>query len=68
MNTPRRCFPTGCDQVADEIVELIKTTATGTKTKSEELGHREFILTYTTFEPSGPNCFPAPPSRVELVS
>jgi altronate dehydratase large subunit len=46
------------DQVADEIVELIKITATGAETKSEELGHREFILTYKTFEPSGPSCFP----------
>src|ERR1700722_1217334 len=46
------------DQVADEIVELVKITATGAETKSEELGHREFILTYKTFEPSGPSCFP----------
>ena len=44
--------------MADEIVELIKITATGAETKSEELGHREFILTYKTFEPSGPSCFP----------
>jgi altronate dehydratase large subunit len=46
------------DQVADEIVALIKATASGSETKSEELGHREFILTYKTFEPSGPSCFP----------
>jgi len=46
------------DQVADEIVELVKIVATGAETKSEELGHREFILTYKTFEPSGPSCFP----------
>jgi altronate dehydratase large subunit len=46
------------DQVADEIVALIKTTAEGTETKSEELGHREFILTYKTFDQAGPSCLP----------
>ena len=25
---------------------------------SEELGHQEFVLTYKTFEPSGPACLP----------
>jgi altronate dehydratase large subunit len=39
-------------------VALIKTTVTGTQTKSEELGHREFILTYKTFEQAGPTCLP----------
>jgi len=46
------------DQVGDEIVELVKNVAGGTKTKSEQLGHREFILTYKTFEPIGPACLP----------
>jgi altronate hydrolase len=27
-------------------------------TKSEELGHTEFILTYKSFEPIGPACLP----------
>ena len=27
-------------------------------TKSEELGHQEFILTYKSFEPLGPECLP----------
>ena len=32
---------------------------TGGRTKSEELGHQEFILTYKSFEPIGPACLPA---------
>jgi altronate dehydratase large subunit len=46
------------DEVGDEIVELVKKLADGTKSKSEELGHTEFILTYKTFEPIGPACLP----------
>jgi altronate hydrolase len=33
--------------------------ANGTKTKSEALGHQEFVLSYKTFEPLGPACFPS---------
>ena len=33
-------------------------TAAGQPTKSEALGHQEFILTYKTFEPLGPSCLP----------
>ena len=33
--------------------------ADGRRTKSEELGHQEFILTYKSFEPIGPACLPA---------
>ncbi len=29
------------------------------RTKSEALGHQEFILTYKSFEPIGPACLPA---------
>ena len=29
-----------------------------TGTKSEALGHQEFILTYKSFEPLGPACLP----------
>ncbi len=46
------------DEVGDEIVELVKDLANGIKSKSEELGHTEFILTYKTFEPIGPACLP----------
>jgi altronate hydrolase len=31
----------------------------GEQTKSEDLGHQEFILTYKSFEPIGPACFPS---------
>ena len=30
-----------------------------TRTKSEALGHREFIMGYKSFEPTGPACLPA---------
>ncbi|PHS07260.1 MAG: hydrolase [Blastopirellula sp.] len=46
------------DQVGEEIVDLVKNLANGNKSKSEELGHTEFILTYKTFEPIGPACLP----------
>ncbi|WP_129777895.1 UxaA family hydrolase [Peristeroidobacter soli] len=45
-------------EVADEIVALVEAVAGGQLTRSEDLGHREFILTYKSFEPSGPGCFP----------
>jgi altronate hydrolase len=32
--------------------------ARGAATKSEALGHQEFILTYKAFEPAGPACLP----------
>jgi len=47
------------DEVGDEIVTLIEAAASGQQTKSEELGHQEFILTYKSFEPIGPACLPA---------
>ena len=34
-------------------------SAAGRRTKSEALGHQEFILTYKSFEPIGPACLPA---------
>lgn len=49
----------GLDQVGDEIVAILRGLAEGGRTKSEELGHREFILTYKSFEPIGPACLPA---------
>ena len=46
------------DEVGLEIVERIRLTAEGEKTASEALGHREFVLTYKSFEPIGPSCLP----------
>ncbi|WP_029013434.1 UxaA family hydrolase [Niveispirillum irakense] len=46
------------DSVGAEIVALVEAVAGGAETKSEALGHREFILTYKSFEPSGPGCMP----------
>ncbi len=46
------------DVVGEEIVDLVKRLAGGTKSKSEALGHTEFILTYKSFEPIGPACLP----------
>lgn len=46
------------DEVGAEISDLILRVANGAETKSEALGHREFILTYKTFEPVGPACLP----------
>ena len=45
--------------VGREIHDLILTVANGAPTKSEALGHQEFILTYKAFEPLGPACFPS---------
>jgi altronate hydrolase len=47
------------DDVGNEIVKKVMDVAAGQKTCSEELGHREFVLTYKTFEPIGPACLPA---------
>lgn len=46
------------DEVGREIVERIASTAAGEATCSEALGHREFILTYKSFEPLGPGRLP----------
>lgn len=48
------------DDVAGEIVEIVRRVADGEATRSEALGHREFILTYKSFEPAGPGCLPHP--------
>ncbi len=47
------------DQVGAEIFDLVVAVAGGAQTKSEQLGHREFILTYKSFDPIGPACLPA---------
>lgn len=46
------------DSVGQEIINKIKETANGERTKSEKIGHREFVLTYKSFEPIGPTCLP----------
>jgi altronate dehydratase large subunit len=46
------------DEVGQEILTLIRDVASGSQTKSESLGHREFILAYKAFEPIGPACLP----------
>ena len=45
-------------EVGDEIYSRTLAVAAGARSVSEELGHREFILTYKTFEPVGPACLP----------
>lgn len=47
------------DTVGREIFDLVKQVGAGAATKSEGLGHQEFILTYKSFEPIGPACLPA---------
>lgn len=46
------------DDVGHEIRDLVRRVAAGERTKSEDLGHTEFILTYKSFEPIGPACLP----------
>jgi altronate hydrolase len=46
------------DEVAAELVDVIRAIAAGRPTASERLGHREFVLTYKTSEPAGPACLP----------
>jgi len=48
-------------QVGDEIFARVVDCARGAATRSEEMGHQEFILTYKSFdarEAAGPSCFP----------
>jgi altronate dehydratase large subunit len=49
------------DEVGREIHELVLAVADGCQTKSEVLGHQEFILGYKTFQPIGPACLPTVP-------
>ena len=46
-------------EVGREIFDLVARVANGAPTKSEALGHQEFILTYKSFAPLGPACLPA---------
>jgi altronate dehydratase large subunit len=44
--------------VGQEIFECVRGVAAGMETKSEMLGHQEFVLTYKSFTPIGPACLP----------
>ncbi|EZP51104.1 MULTISPECIES: UxaA family hydrolase [Sphingomonas] len=46
------------DEVGAEIVDAVIAVAGGRRSVSEDLGHREFILTYKAFDPIGPACLP----------
>lgn len=46
------------DSVGQEIFDRVVAVAGGEQSVSEALGHQEFILTYKSFEPSGPACLP----------
>jgi altronate dehydratase large subunit len=45
-------------EVGREIFDLIGRVGSGERTRSETLGHQEFILTYKSFTPLGPACLP----------
>lgn len=45
-------------EVGEEIFALMEQVGRGAATRSEALGHQEFILTYKRFEPAGPACLP----------
>jgi altronate hydrolase len=47
------------DEVGEEIYHKVLEVASGMQSCSESLGHREFVLTYKSFEPIGPACLPA---------
>jgi len=47
------------DEVGCEIRDTVLGLAAGHRTRSEDLGHQEFVLIYKSFEPIGPACLPA---------
>jgi altronate hydrolase len=59
VNAGRILHGAGLDDVGREIYGLVQRVAAGEPSKSEALGHQEFILTYKQFEPIGPACLPA---------
>ena len=46
------------EDVGRQLVAAVIATASGLPTKSEALGHQEFVLSYKTYEPLGPGCLP----------
>jgi altronate hydrolase len=47
------------EEIGQEIFDRVIGLASGEASKSEALGHQEFLLTYKSFEPLGPACLPA---------
>ena len=45
-------------EVGEEIRDLVRAVAGGARSRSEALGHREFVLGYKSFKPIGPACLP----------
>jgi altronate hydrolase len=45
-------------QVGERILAKVIEVASGAPTRSEALGHQEFVLNYKTYEPLGPGCLP----------
>jgi altronate hydrolase len=46
------------DEMGREIFDLVLRVAGGQPSASERLGHQEFLLTYKSFAPIGPECLP----------
>ena len=46
------------DSIGKAIYDLINQVSRGEQSKSEQLGHQEFILTYKRFDQIGPSCMP----------
>jgi altronate hydrolase len=46
------------DEIGQEILDQVAEVACGAPSKSEALGHQEFIMTYKSFAPKGPSCLP----------
>lgn len=59
VNAGRILQGTPLAELGVEIYDLTLEVAGGARTASEEMGHREFIMGYKTFEPLGPACLPA---------
>ena len=47
------------EAVGERILAKVVEVASHLPTRSEALGHQEFVLTYKTYEPLGPSCLPA---------
>jgi altronate dehydratase large subunit len=47
------------EQVGERILAKVVEVASHLPTRSEALGHQEFVLAYKTYEPLGPSCLPA---------
>jgi altronate hydrolase len=47
------------EAVGERILAKVIEVASQLPTRSEALGHQEFVLAYKTYEPLGPSCLPA---------